>query len=177
MSEWKSKATLWVLSSPTPVVTPDPAAFPQLPLHNLLLPQVPGFLHQFWSLTRLLCVPSQRHSKEQPHLFCCLSLGISFKVPPTAKCVLLVSLLWPLLPGPAALSHPRNLLLFSFFIRVPVGSFPTMLCGPASLLNPGWNLFITLPQPEKMPVFLALSLDLWPLSGLPAVASDSPCLP
>lgn len=78
---------------------------------------------------------------------------------------------------PAALSHPRNLLLFSFFIRVPVGSFPTMLCGPASLLNPGWNLFITLPQPEKMPVFLALSLDLWPLSGLPAVASDSPCLP
>lgn len=75
-------------------------------------------------------------------------------------------------PSPAPTICPRCLP----YLQSPPRSFPTMPLPLFSLLSAGWTLFITLPQPEKTPIFSAPSLDLWPLSGLPAVASDSACL-
>lgn len=139
----------------------DAAAFRKLPLHNLpthftvaLCPGLPGSAPAFWVLTRLLCIPSQIRSTEQQHLFCFLSLGIHFKVPPTAKCVLPVSLLLAFATQTCSPLHPHNLLLFSFVVcSSRSSSSPPCLRGLASLLSPGWNLFIMLPQPEKMPIF------------------------
>ena len=82
--------------------------------------------------------------------------GAVSKLPATAKGVLLVSLLQPLQVQVCLLSHPHNLLLFSFLISSPESaSSPPCLCGLASLLSPGWNLFIMLPQPEKTPIFFS----------------------
>ena len=84
--------------------------------------------------------------------------GAVSKLPATAKGVLLVSLLQPLQVQVRLLSHPHNLLLFSFLISSPESaSSPPCLCGLASLLSPGWNLFIMLPQPEKTPIFFFFS--------------------
>lgn len=79
-----------------------------------LCPGLPGVSPALWLLTQFLGLPSQiRHSKEQPRLFCFLSLGISFKVPPHGQRVLLVCLLLAFATPAGSPLHPHNLLLFS----------------------------------------------------------------
>lgn len=58
----------------------------------------------------------------------------------------------------APLSRPHNLQVFPSVTRHPRSVLSLPCLGRlASLLNPGWNLFITLPQPEKMPIFFSCS--------------------
>lgn len=100
--------------------------------------------------------------------------------PPSQKCISVSLLLASAGPPLSSLPPPQSAALSLCTCSPQSASSLPCLRGLASLLSLAWNLSShclgmkgrpcsPIPPPP-------LGLDLWPLSGLPALASDSPCL-